>query len=209
MRFLSIEAYAASSSRLAHDRRAITQARGAVASRSDLGQAADALRHELGPATHDRRNPQYTARSVPLGEANMKRVLRIGMLLPILILAACATSNASRAPDANLGKLKTFYVVHHPEDGNGIEKLIAARLVTMGYQSTSGDAPKPAEPVDAVVTYQDRWMWDITMYMIKLDIQIHDGTSDAILAKGQVMRPSLERKSPEGMVEETLGVIFK
>ena len=47
------------------------------------------------------------------------------------------------------------------------------------------------------------------MYMIKLDIQIRDGTSGAILAKGEVMRPSLQRKSPEGMVEETLGVIFK
>jgi hypothetical protein len=63
--------------------------------------------------------------------------------------------------------------------------------------------------VDAVVTYQDRWMWDITMYMIKLDIQVHDGKSGAILANGEAMRPSLQRKSPEGMVEEVVGVIFK
>ncbi len=139
----------------------------------------------------------------------MERVLRIGMLLPILMLSACATNNATRAPDANLSKLKTFYVVRVPEDERGIEKLIAARLTALGYQSASGDAPKSAAPVDGIVTYQDRWMWDITMYMIKLDIQIRDGTSGAILAKGEVMRPSLQRKSPEGMVEETLGVIFK
>jgi len=139
----------------------------------------------------------------------MNRLLRLGIALATLMLSACATNNASRAPDANLTKLKTFYVVRVPADERGIEKLIAARLNSMGYQSTSGDAPTPAAPVDAVVTYQDRWMWDITMYMIKLDIQIHDGTSGAILAKGEVMRPSLQRKSPEGMVEETLGVIFK
>ena len=139
----------------------------------------------------------------------MKRVMEIGMLLPILMLSDCATNNATKAPDANLSKLKTFYVVRVPEDERGIEKLIAARLTAMGYGSTAGDAPKPAAPVDAIVTYQDRWMWDITMYMIKLDIQIRDGTSGAILAKGEVMRPSLQRKSPEGMVEETLGVIFK
>jgi len=139
----------------------------------------------------------------------MKRVMGIGMLLPILMLSACATNNAARAPDANLSKLKTFYVVRVPEDERGIEKLIADRLTAMGYQSTTGDAPKPAARVDAIVTYQDRWMWDITMYMIKLDVQIRDGTSGAILAKGEVMRPSLQRKSPEGMVEETLGVIFK
>ena len=139
----------------------------------------------------------------------MKRLMRIGLSLPILMLSACATNNATRAPDANLTKIKTFYVARLPADERGIEKLIAARLTKMGYQSSSGDAPKPAEPVDAIVTYQDRWMWDITMYMIKLDIQIHDGSSGAVLAKGEVMRPSLQRKSPEGMVEETLGVIFK
>ena len=139
----------------------------------------------------------------------MKRVLRIGLLLPMLILTACATNSATKAPDADLSKLKTFYVVRLPEDTRGIEKLISARLVTMGHQSTSGDAPKPDAPVDAIVTYQDHWMWDITMYMIKLDIQVHDGKTGAILANGEVMRPSLQRKSPEGMVEETLGVVFK
>jgi hypothetical protein len=45
--------------------------------------------------------------------------------------------------------------------------------------------------------------------MIKLDIQVHDGATGAVLANGEVVRPSLQRKSPEGMVEETLGVVFK
>ncbi len=139
----------------------------------------------------------------------MHRVMRFGVLLPALLLGACATNNAVKAPDVDLSKLKTFYVVRLPADERGIEKLIAARLTAMGYQGSSGDAAKPAEPADAIVTYQDRWMWDITMYMIKLDIQIRDGKSGAVLAKGEVMRPSLQRKSPEGMVEETLGVIFK
>ena len=139
----------------------------------------------------------------------MNRLTQIGMLLPALVLTACATTNSARAPDADLHKLKTLYVARLPADERGIEKLIAGRLNVMGYQCTSGDAQAPAAPVDAVVTYQDRWMWDITMYMIKLDIQVHDGATGAILANGEVVRPSLQRKSPEGMVEETLGVVFK
>ena len=63
--------------------------------------------------------------------------------------------------------------------------------------------------VDGVVTYQDRWMWDITMYMIRLNVQVRDGKSGAILANAEAMRPSLQRKSPEGMVEEVLGALFK
>jgi hypothetical protein len=125
------------------------------------------------------------------------------------LLAACATLDSAKAPDANIKSLKSFYVTRIPEDERGIEKLIAARLSTMGFKASSGDAPLPPERVDAVVTYQDRWMWDITMYMIKLDVQLHDGDSGAVIARAQAVRPSLQRKSPEGMVQEVLEVIFK
>ena len=139
----------------------------------------------------------------------MRSLVKIGMLLLTLLLTACATTNSARAPDADLHKLKTMYVVRGAEDERGIEKLISNRLNVMGYQCTSGDAQTPASPVDGIVTYEDHWMWDITMYMIKLNITVHDGQTGVVLANGEVMRPSLQRKSPEGMVEETLGVVFK
>jgi len=126
-----------------------------------------------------------------------------------VLLSACATLESAKAPDANVRDLKYFYVNRVPEDERGIEKMIAARLSTMGYLATSGDAPQSPNPVDAVVTYQDRWMLDITMYMIKLDVQVHDGNSGAVIARAQAVRPSLQRKSPEGMVQEVLGEIFK
>jgi len=116
---------------------------------------------------------------------------------------------SSRAPGADLNSLKTFYVQRLPSDTRGIEKLIAARLNMMGFSAVSGDTPNPPARVDAIVTYQDKWMWDMTMYMIKLDIQIHNGGTGLALASGESMRPSLERRSPEGMVEEVLGDIFK
>ncbi len=124
-------------------------------------------------------------------------------------LGGCATLDSAKAPDANLKSLHTFYVAKETDDDNAVNKLIAARLTTMGYQATFGDAAQPAEHADAIVTYQDRWMWDITMYMIKLDVQVHDGGSGAVLARAQSMRPSLQRKSAEGMVQEVLGEIFK
>jgi len=126
-----------------------------------------------------------------------------------ILLGACASVESARAPDANVHKLKSFYVVRVPEDERGIEKLIAARLEKMGLAASSGDADKPAEPVDAIVTYQDRWMWDITMYMIKLSVQLHDPQSGAVIARAEATRPSLQRKSPQGMVEEVLGELFK
>ena len=113
----------------------------------------------------------------------MKRVISVvgvkwlpwlGVLIFTVTLSACATSNFAQAPDADLHKLKTFYVVHLPVDKHGIEKLISDRLTALGYESAYGDAQTPPSRVDAIITYQDHWMWDITMYMIKLDIQVHD-----------------------------------
>jgi hypothetical protein len=142
-------------------------------------------------------------------DVNLKKINKVSMACAALLLSACATLDSAKAPDANLKSLHSFYVTRVPEDERGIDKLLAARLTAMGYTAASGDAPQPPEHVDAVVTYQDRWMWDITMYMIKLDVQIHDGDSGAVIARAQSLRPSLQRKSPESMVQEVLGEIFK
>ena len=125
------------------------------------------------------------------------------------MVGGCATATTSRAPGTDLGTLKTFYVSKLPADGRGVERLIAARLNMMGYKATSGPSEKPPGPVDAIVTYQDKWMWDITMYMVQLDVQVRDPQTDMVLASGRSWRPSLQRKTPEGMVQEVLENVFK
>ena len=134
----------------------------------------------------------------------MKKPLLLLFTLVGILLSGCATMQSSQAPGADLSNLKTFYVQKLPADERGIEKLIADRLNMMGYSASSGAAQTPPGNVDAIVTYQDKWWWDITMYMIKLDVQIRDEKTGLVLATGESMRPSLERKSPEGMVEEVL-----
>lgn len=139
----------------------------------------------------------------------MKRLIAAGLLAAAALASGCATLDASKAPGADLTKLRTFYVQRLPADERGVQKLIADRLNLMGKQSSYGDAEAPPEAVDAIVTYQDKWTWDITMYMLQLNVQVRDGQTRSVLASGSSMRPSLERKSPEGMVEEVLTEIFK
>jgi hypothetical protein len=45
--------------------------------------------------------------------------------------------------------------------------------------------------------------------MIRLNIQVRDGKTRAILASSESYRPSLQRRSKENMVAETLDAIFK
>ena len=124
-------------------------------------------------------------------------------------LSGCVTQlNADVTPGTNLNAARKFYVVHLPQDERGIDGLIADRLNTMGKQATHGEKAKVPDDVDAVVTYQDKWMWDITMYMIELNIQLRQPKTDMALATGHSLRTSLVRKSPPEMVEEVLSQIF-
>lgn len=139
----------------------------------------------------------------------MKRRGLLVFIVPVIFMfAACAspTLEAKKMPGADLSPLKTVYVEKLTADERGIDQLIASQLTRMGFAVTNSVT---ASQVDAIVTYQDRWMWDITMFMVQLSIQVRDGQTKMVLANGQSWRPSLERKSPEEMVEEVLTAIFK
>lgn len=140
----------------------------------------------------------------------MKHFIRILSFLAICsLIAGCASMHSTRAPDTDLSTLHTFYVQKLPADDNNIDKLISDRLNAMGYKSSYGAGENPPTEVDAIVTYEDKWMWDITMYLIRLTVQVREPKSRNILASAESYRPSLERKSPEEMVTEVLNEIFK
>ncbi len=137
------------------------------------------------------------------------RLLLGAVLVASLCLGGCATSlTADKMPGVDLGGVKSLYVRKLPEDGRGIERLISDQLVAMGKSSTYGSDAQPPRSVDAIVTYQDRWYWDITMYMVSLAIQIRDPQTNVPLATGNAMRTSLVRRSPEEMVRDVLSQIF-
>ena len=135
----------------------------------------------------------------------MAAFLLIGLLS---VNAGCAVNRASAtlSPDADLAKVKSFYVVKRAEDDRGIERLIRDNLAKRGLVAQADAASgKP----DALVTYVDKWMWDITMYMIELTITLRDPQTNFPLATGNSYHTSLTRKSSEEMVDEVVENIFK
>ena len=79
----------------------------------------------------------------------------------------------------------------------------------MGYPASAGEKDEIPEDVDTLITYRDNWRWDITNYMIKINIQFKDGKSRELIVSGESYRTSLARKSPEEMIKETLTEILK
>lgn len=142
----------------------------------------------------------------------IKRLLAIiGVAALLSTTSGCAINKAtaSLTPGSDLSRIKTFYVVTLPADKNGVDKLIRDRLVTLGYSATVGPEKSPPYDADAVVTYVDKWVWDMTMYMMELTITFRNPTNNFPMATGNSLHTSLTRKSPPEMVEEVLTNIFK
>lgn len=116
--------------------------------------------------------------------------------------------SSTRSPGVDLGKIKTVYVIKLPADNRGINIVIAEQLKAMGYAATTGIETEIPDGVDATIAYEDRWMWDITMYMLKLDVELRDPKTGALLAEAESYRPSLQRASPQEMAKEVLQSIF-
>lgn len=141
----------------------------------------------------------------------MKRFLKLAVLLGLVatLTTGCAVNRATGSvdPSVNLSSLKTMYVKKIADDDNTYT-LIADKLRSKGVTVTTGTEAAPTG-VDAVVTYIDKWMWDITMYMLELTITIRDPKSDFPMATGNSFHTSLTRLSPTEMVNEVVDNIYK
>ncbi|WOO42315.1 hypothetical protein [Rubellicoccus peritrichatus] len=101
-----------------------------------------------------------------------------------------------------------YYVERLPADGRGINRQIVDALRKRGLKAATGEAGQLPVGTDVVVTYQDRWMWDYTMYMIRLNIQLKTVDGE-LLASGESYRTGMIRKPPEFMIDEILNEIFE
>lgn len=140
----------------------------------------------------------------------MKKIMMLFISLGLLSLTTgCAVNRATANVDntAAFKKINTMYVKKLEADGREINVLIADKFRKHGYTVATG-TDKPTD-VDALVTYTDKWMWDITMYMIELTIVVRDPKNDFPIATGNSFHTSLTRKSPSEMVDEVVDNILK
>ncbi len=132
-------------------------------------------------------------------------LVRLALALAALaMLAGCATLDVDSGDPERLAAAERFYVEKLPADERGIEHVVAQELRAMNYDATSGPRRDALDNVDVLVTYQDRWAWDITMYMRRLDIQFRDPETREAWATGTAERGSLNRKQPGEFAREIL-----
>lgn len=142
----------------------------------------------------------------------LKRIASIlALVCTVSLMTGCAVNRASAtlSPGVDLTTAKTAYVVKQPKDNHAINDLIAANLEKRGYAVTRGPELSTPYPADVAVTYVDKWMWDITLYLIELTVNVRDPKTGFPMAVGNSYHTSLTRKSPPEMVDEVLDNVFK
>jgi hypothetical protein len=133
----------------------------------------------------------------------------VAAALSVMTLAGCAVNRATATADDTLRweGIKTLHVKQLEGEDGSTKKLIADKLRASGFTVTAD--PEPMGQPDAVVTYVDKWMWDITMYMIELTVTLRDPKTDYPMATGNSYHTSLTRKSQQEMVDEVVENILK
>ena len=133
------------------------------------------------------------------------------MLMAVMGLGSGCASNfdVKHPPGTDINDYQTFYVEHLPADGRGINEVISEEMIKLGLKATTGEKSGTPSDVDAILTYEDRWMWDITMYMLSLTLNVRDATTNVLIATGQTTYTSLIRKEPSYMAREILKGIFR
>lgn len=127
----------------------------------------------------------------------------------MLLLASCASVHVQKEAGTNVTRFKKIYVEHRLADGRGIDLLIVQELQRLGYEASSGPLTMTPADTGAIVTYDDEWNWDFTLYMITLYVQVRNARTGQVLASLDYGHPAIGNKSPAAMVKGAIDPLFE
>ena len=140
----------------------------------------------------------------------MTRVLR-ALVIVALAATGCSYTHlyGERLGGVQFDRARAIRVERHPDDERDIAGLIGERLVRAGFRvAHAAEVAPETEQAQAIVSYEDHWMWDMSMYLLTLRIDFRDPRTNELRASGQSYRTSLDRVEPQVMVNEVVDKIL-
>ncbi len=131
--------------------------------------------------------------------------LRIGIAVLALFAVACAGKSATQLSEAARSEGAVFWVENHGRDNRNLEEIIANALRLRGLEASGGQQNARPADFDFLVTYVDRWSWDMRTFLMKITINVEDASSGQIVATSESHQDSLTAmgKSYEDIVTTT------
>lgn len=115
----------------------------------------------------------------------MKAVIAI-MSASILLLGCATTSSVTTGAQGTIDQLHTVAFVPQGGSSVDVDNDIQRALLAQGVdiRATAPSGTRKMAGVDAVVSYEDVWRWDMVMYMKSIDIDVFDANTGSLLVAG-------------------------
>ena len=139
-------------------------------------------------------------------EVLMQSRTAFGLFLLLFLVTGCSQVSGSTTPGVTLSRYRTFYIVRDKQTDatDAMQKALSMR----GFIVTTGPESSLPAGTDCKVLVRDHWTWDMTMYLLELQVDVLDPRTGALYAQGRSYHPSLERKDAETMANEVVEKIF-
>jgi len=144
-------------------------------------------------------------------ESFVSGLRRSSLCLLALLLVGCVgnTSGQLTLPKEQV-QAGSYFVQRHDKDARDLASTIAKSMQARGLNVTAGTAAERPAEAAYIVTYVDKWMWDMRMYLYDLRIELRDARDQSILGYGQSMQSSLKAmgQTHEDVINRALDQLF-
>src|ERR1041385_7973880 len=113
-----------------------------------------------------------------------RAVIGIGLLASALLAGGCS-HQISGGPESgvDMARYRTYFVVTDKQD-NDVAQALQKDLTSRGLSVSTGLEGAMPPGTEVKIQFKDKWMWDITMYLLEVKVDMIDPNSGALLASG-------------------------
>lgn len=113
------------------------------------------------------------------------------ILLAVLtaLVTGCTSFNTSIEPEAELSRVRHFWVERNLSDNRAVGLKIVRALQAQGRQAELGPLTMLSEEAEVIVTFRDSWTWDFGDHLTGLEVMVRDRRSRRLLARARFEGP--------------------
>ncbi|WHI52761.1 hypothetical protein P3339_08360 [Microbulbifer sp. MLAF003] len=137
----------------------------------------------------------------------MKYKIFIVAALFLSIAGCSSTMGGYIVPGESIDRNLVYKVEKNTTDERGLDEIISLQLKKKGLK-VFAESSDTSKDYDVKIVYGGQWQWDVTWYLLNVDIRFYEKESSLLLASAYSHRTSLVRKKPSQVVDEAISALF-
>jgi hypothetical protein len=121
-----------------------------------------------------------------------------------LVLSGCATYMAVSISTVNLKSYHKIYVISNLDDNHHIDLLLVQALQQQGKEAESGPHTMIPEDAQAIINYQDHWLWDFSDHLVGLSVEMRDSHKNQMIGRAFYSGTASMRTSPPEAIQNLI-----